>query len=147
MASDSWVEPGNNLWIGQRSSNKTFEDIVQVIGGRYAIVNKKFADGGFCWILCNDKEKKKALREELMGMDGWTLNFGRESNDYFPAKSGSAYQRIPQYDPQGKEYTVQQWQSYYEEQKVFWLYWQYFEIFICFFYYFDFIWICIGIEI
>lgn len=119
MASDSWVEPGNNLWIGQRSSNKTFEDIVQVIGGRYAIVNKKFADGGFCWILCNDKDKKKALREELMGMEGWTLNFARESNDYFPAKSGSAYQKIPQYDSHGKEYTVQQWQSYYEEQKVF----------------------------
>ena len=119
MASDSWVEPGNNLWIGQRSSNKTFEDIVQVIGGRYAIVNKKFADGGFCWVLCNDKEKKKALREELMGMEGWTLNFGRESHDYFPAKSGSAYQKIPQYDPHGKEYTVQQWQAYYEEQKVF----------------------------
>ena len=99
MSSESWVEPGNIQVIGQRSSNKTFEEIVQAIGGRWAIVNKKYNEGGFCWILCNDKEAKKALREELMGMD-------RESPDYFPSKTNSPYQKIPHYDHKDREYTL-----------------------------------------
>lgn len=55
----------------QRSSSHGFEDIVKVIGGRWAIIDKKYNEGGYLWVLTNDKANKNALKQELSKMDGW----------------------------------------------------------------------------
>ena len=121
MAAEQWVDSGNNLWIGAKSSNQSFQDIVSAVAGRWAIIDKKFDDGGYLWIMCGDKDTKVSLRAELGKIPGWTLNFGRESDAYVPAKSSNAYDKknpIPSWNPKEKEYTAQQWESFYEEQKV-----------------------------
>ena len=80
-------DAGKNLWLGSRSCSHSFEKIVELIGGRFPMVNKDFSNGGFCWVLTADKGNRNALKQELEQVGGF--NFGRDSEAYIAATAHS----------------------------------------------------------
>lgn len=109
---DKHPDSGKNLWLGSRSCSHSFEKIVELVKGRFAIVDKGFSNGGFCWVLTQDHANRNALKQELEQLGGF--NFGRDAEGYLPSSAHTG--SIPAKDD--AEYSAQQWKQYHEEQQV-----------------------------